>query len=229
MAITHGIFQRGVSKIHRKLDQHHDRRLNIETSSVINISDLNESVDFGDYEIDELYSATPMILFNQLHSIVTQKEKTHCTYIDVGCGKGRTLIKGLKLGFKNLIGVEFVPSIAEQGKVNLENAIQTWNLDATCEIICEDIRSFQYPKTDLILYLYNPFDSNVFEGFLENLLADLRETPRQATLIYYHSHCEKNLDDCDELERINYSLLTRMQLKILSTHDYGVWRYKHKT
>jgi len=229
MALTRQIFHKGVNKIHRGLDQYHDEKLNIETSRVINISDLNEPEDFIGYEIDELYSATPMILFNILHSIVTRKEKRESTYIDVGCGKGRTLIKGLKVGFKNLIGVEFIPSIAEQGVANVNNIIESWNLDTTCEIVCEDIRNFQYPETDLILYLYNPFDHNVFEVFLKNLLDDLGKTPRKATLIYYHSHCQDILDDCDKLERVEYSLMTRMKLKLLSTHNYGVWSYKHGT
>lgn len=227
MTSTAQLFHRGMSKIHRKLDHLQDKKFDIETSAVVNISDLDESVDFTGYEIDELYSATPMVIFNLLHSLVTRKEKRDYTYIDVGCGKGRTLVKGIQFGFKKLIGVEFVPSIAKQGVVNVNKTLDNHNDDATCDIVCEDIRHFQYPDTDLILYLYNPFDLDVFEGFLSNLLADLRRNPRQATLIYYHSHCEKVLDECDAFERLEYSFLTRMKLKLLSTHDYGTWQYKH--
>lgn len=227
MTSTRQILHGAMGKIHRKLDQYQDQKLNIETSAIINISDLNDSVDFMGYEIDELYSATPMILFNQLHSLFTDKEKQESTYIDVGCGKGRTLINGLKFGFKNLIGVEFVPSIAELGRRNINNILESQNLDVSCEIVSEDIRTFQYPETDLILYLFNPFDLSVFEVFLSNLLEDLKKNPREATIIYYHSHCEKTLDDCEALERVKYSPLSRLKLKLLSPHIYGAWRYKN--
>lgn len=221
------ILKRGISILHRRLDKRQDIKFNIETSEVINITDLTDSIDFTDYEIDELYSATPGGLFKDLHSPVSEKEKRESTYIDVGCGKGRALIKSLQFGFKNLIGVEFVPSIAEQAIINVNKTKDSWVLDATCGVVCHDIRTFQYPDTNLILYLYNPFDPTVFEVFLSNLLEDLRMNPRKMTLIYYHSHCESILDDCDELERVKYNKLTRMKLKTLSIHAYGAWRYKH--
>jgi len=215
-----------LTKVHRQIDRFHDRKLNVETSNIINISSLDEQIDFTGYNIDELYSATPFALFNMLHGPVISKDKDYATYVDVGCGKGRTLMKGIKFGFKNLIGVEFVPSIAKQANENLQKAMDGLKLKAKCEIVCQDIRTFKYPDTNLVLYLYNPFDPEVFQGFLDNLLRDLKANPRNATLIYYHSHCDKMLDDCDLLDRINYGFMTRMKLKILSNHSYGAWRFQ---
>jgi len=136
------------------------------------------------------------------------------------------LIKGLKYGFKSLIGIEFVPSIAQEAKVNLLKIVESQEVDTSCEIICCDVRAFKYPNTNLALYLFNPFDPIVFEGFLSNLLTDLERNPRDLTLIYYHSHCENLLDNCDKLERVKYGIIPRIKLKILSGHKYGAWKYK---
>jgi len=224
----HGLFKDGIGKLHRQLDRFYDRKFNVETSKIVNISSLNEQFDFTGYDIDELYSATPSALFNMLHWPVTSKEKDYATYVDVGCGKGRALIKGMTIGFKNLIGVEFVPSIAKQANENLQKSMDSLILNAKCEVVCQDIRTYKYPETDLVLYLYNPFDPIIFQPFLDNLLNDLRANPRKAKIIYYHSHCQNILDDCDMLERIDYDIMTRVKLKVLSRHSYGAWRFKHE-
>jgi len=220
------IIDKAMGKIHRNLDKLYDRKLNVETTKVVKISGLNTTVDFTEYEIDELYSATPSLLFKALHWPVTSKDKRNATYVDVGCGKGRALMQGMKYGFKTLIGVEFIPSLAEHARYNLEHAKSAPASNIECNVVCQDIRNYKYPDTDLVLYLFNPFDPVVFRGFLDNLLEDLQNSPRQATLIYYHSHCSQMLEDCDFLERIDYGYLARATLKILSTHTYGAWRFK---
>jgi len=177
----HGLFKDGIGKLHRQLDRFYDRKFNVETSKIVNISSLNEQFDFTGYDIDELYS-----------------------------------------------GVEFVPSIAKQANENLQKSMDSLILKAKCEVVCQDIRTYKYPETDLVLYLYNPFDPIIFQPFLDNLLNDLRANPRKAKIIYYHSHCQKILDDCDMLERIDYDIMTRMKLKVLSRHSYGAWRFKHE-
>jgi len=228
ISAMHGLFEVGISKIHRQLDRLHDRKLNVETSKLVKISDLNEKIDFTGYDIDELYSATPTMLFNLLHWPITSDDKDYATYVDIGCGKGRALLKGMKIGFKNLIGVEFVPSIANQATENIQKIFDKNILETKCKIVCQDIRAYKYPDTNLVIYLYNPFDPVVFKGFLDNLLNDLQANPRKTTLIYYHPHCHDLLDDCDVFERINYSFMSRAALKIFSNHSYGAWRFKHE-
>ena len=176
-----------------------------------------------------LYSGTPTLLFKDVHAPIINMDKDKVTYIDVGCGKGRVLIQALDAGFKNLIGVEFVPDIAAQSRDNMALAIGKLNDDAqksiNCQIISQDIRQYKYPNTPLILYLFNPFDPIIFQAFMDNLLKDLAENPRPMTLIYSNAHCQDILDACQELRRLEYSPLARLKLKCLSSHSYGAWEY----
>jgi len=196
-------------------------------SGKINITDLQTSVDFKGYEIDELYSGTPTLLFNTFHEPVKNTDKANTTYIDIGCGKGRALIQGIEAGFKNVVGVEFVPLIANQGRENIKTAMKMLNKDVNWEIVSQDVREYKFPATNLVLYLFNPFDASIFEVFLNNLLLDLEANPRQATLIYNHSYCAPMLDACELMERVNYSSRSKLALNFLSNHSYGAWRFKY--
>ena len=219
-----------LSRFHRLFDSAFDRQYGVETTALINISDIDGHDNlFANYDIDELYSGTPTLLFKDVHAPIINMDKDKVTYIDVGCGKGRVLIQALDAGFKNLIGVEFVPDIAAQSRDNMALAIGKLNDDTqksiNCQIISQDIRQYKYPNTPLILYLFNPFDPIIFQAFMDNLLKDLAENPRPMTLIYSNAHCQDILDACQELQRLEYSSLPRLKLKCLSSHSYGAWQY----
>ena len=86
------------------------------------------------------------------------------TFIDLGCGKGRTLLVAAGLGFRRVVGVEFAPELA---------AIATKNLEkmkiAIGAIIRGDAGEFRFPADDLVLYLYNPFSEEVMRRVVLNL------------------------------------------------------------
>jgi SAM-dependent methyltransferase len=86
------------------------------------------------------------------------------TFIDLGCGKGRTLLVASRLGFKQVIGVEFVPELAEIARANLAK-MQIDNAG----VRNADAAEFQFPDHDTVVYLYNPFSHEVLEKVIDNL------------------------------------------------------------
>jgi len=222
---TPSLFSRVISRIHRYMDYRFDLKYNIETSTNISISELQDKLDFTDYAIDELYSGTPTLLFKACHEPIMGPGKKNMTYIDIGCGKARIMIQGIETGFNRLIGVELVPSIADLGRKNIRKALTQMNKTANWDIVSQDVQSYAYPDTDLALYLYNPFDPPVFEKFLDNLINNLNANPRKMTLIYHHAYCADLLDACPVLERVKYSFWSKTMLKLFSNHSYGAWHY----
>jgi len=216
-------YYRVISRLHRYVDRKFDSRRNIETSKIVRISDLQDDVDFSDYAIDELYAGTPTCLFNDLHAPVKRKELQNITYIDIGSGKSRILIQAAEAGFDNIIGVEFSPTLAEEGRKNCEKAI-TVN-DVKWDVLTEDAKSLDYPDGDLVIFLYNPFDQAVFNAFLDNLVNNLSAKPRSLVLIYNHAHYAHLLDENTHLKRIFYPWLTRLKLKLFNPHSFGAWEY----
>jgi SAM-dependent methyltransferase len=86
------------------------------------------------------------------------------TFIDLGCGKGRTLLVAARLGFQTVVGVEFAAELVEIARINLEKA---GIVNAT--VFEQDAGQFQFPTSNFVLYLYNPFSAEILRQVLSNL------------------------------------------------------------
>jgi SAM-dependent methyltransferase len=86
------------------------------------------------------------------------------TFVDLGCGKGRTLLVASNLGFKQVLGVEFVLELAEIAKANLAK-MQI----ANAAVMHADAAEVQFSNNDTVVYLYNPFSEEVLGKVCENL------------------------------------------------------------
>ena len=85
-----------------------------------------------------------------------QEDFSSFTFIDLGCGKGRTLIVASRLGFGKVVGVEFAPGLAETARKNLAGLALH-----DVVIVQADAVDFSFPNSDLIVYLFNPFSGEV--------------------------------------------------------------------
>jgi predicted RNA methylase len=86
------------------------------------------------------------------------------SFIDLGCGKGRTLLVAAGLGFKCVIGVEFALELVEVARGNLAKM-------GIVNGIVEhaDAADYQLPRCDMVVYLYNPFSDVVMRRVVANL------------------------------------------------------------
>lgn len=97
------------------------------------------------------------------------------TFVDLGSGKGRTLLMAAELGFRRVIGVELLPELHE---VAARNVVHLTNV----ETICLDARDYEFPDEPLVLYLFNPLP----ESALENVVAKLRDFQKPLRIIYHN-------------------------------------------
>jgi hypothetical protein len=105
------------------------------------------------------------------------------TFVDLGSGKGLMMLLAAELPFRKVIGVELRKHLHETAIANLRQYrhfelqcqdIESLNLDAT---------EFEFPKDNLVLYMFNPFGREVMEKVLNNLQASMLNTPRSVVLI----------------------------------------------
>lgn len=94
----------------------------------------------------------------------------HCTFVDLGCGKGRTLIIAAEQGFTRIIGVEFAPALATIARENLA-LTQT-----IAQVIDADAMVWPLPAGPLCIYLYNPFTIEVLAPVVHQLAQRTEET-----------------------------------------------------
>lgn len=218
-------YNRVIMKFNNTVDKMYDKKRGIETCKLAFITELSDDpVDFSGFFIDELYGALPITLFDAIHSPANHLSRTDATYVDIGAGKGRMIILAAEKGYKKILGIEYVPSLAQTGIENCEIALKGMD-DVTWANEAIDATTMKYPDTDLIVFLNNSFDRPMFDDWLNNLIKDLKANPRDMTLIYNHSICSHVLDECADLERIQYSAAKKLYINALNPHPYGAWKF----
>ena len=108
------------------------------------------------------------------------------TFIDLGSGKGRTLLMASDYAFQRIIGVELLDELHEIAKQNVVTYRSDRQKCFNIEACSGDAREFQFPEEPLVLYLFNPFPEYVLKSVLENLIASLTSHPREVYVIYHN-------------------------------------------
>jgi SAM-dependent methyltransferase len=116
------------------------------------------------------------------------------TFVDLGCGKGRALLIASKLGFKQVIGIEFASEL-----VNIARANLTKLKNASAVVIHADASDFKFPDGNLMAYFFNPFREEV----MRKVVANLREcSSGKRYVIYANPMCAEVIDTSGFLSRI---------------------------
>jgi SAM-dependent methyltransferase len=110
-------------------------------------------------------------------------------FVDLGSGKGRTLLVAAEFPFRRIIGVDIASDL---NLIALENVASCRGLGArrSCiDVVSKDAGDFEFPDDPLVLFMFNPFPAAVLSRVMENLVASLVRVPRQAFLIYRKPIC----------------------------------------
>ena len=108
------------------------------------------------------------------------------TFIDLGSGKGRTLLMASSYRFERVIGMEL---LEELNAVALQNIARYHSKEQKCFAIeshVGDARYFEFPAEPTVLYLFNPFPRHIWREVLENLRESLQASPRAMYVIYHN-------------------------------------------
>jgi SAM-dependent methyltransferase len=118
------------------------------------------------------------------------------TFIDLGSGKGRALLLASMYSFTHIVGVEVQPELDAIARQNIARFSEPGQQCHNIESLCADARDYDFPLTDIVLYLFNPFPDYVLREVLTKLVGSARLHPR-AILVLYNAPFEKQ-----EFERI---------------------------
>ncbi len=138
--------------------------------------------------------------FHDFHRILGLVPIRHedLTFIDVGSGKGRALILAAQYRFKRIVGIEFMPELHQIalkniGVLRLDDRIETINIDAL---------NYPLPADPLIIYLYNPLNSNVMDPFVRRVEESLRAVPRSIWILYVNAEHASAWDTSPYFRRV---------------------------
>ena len=113
-------------------------------------------------------------------------------FIDLGCGKGGTLVLAADRGFREVIGVEFDPQLATWATRNLQRAGERRSLSCSGDIVNSDAAEYQFPNMPSLILMFNPFGEDTMRAVLRNIEESLRVHPREFYIAYFHA-VERNM------------------------------------
>ena len=133
------------------------------------------------------------------------------TFIDLGSGKGRTLLMASDYPFQRIMGVELLPSLHHTAQQNLDHYRSDTRKCFVLESICADATAFPFPEDPLVIFLFNPFPETGMRRVFANLKQSVGEHPRPVYVLYHNPLLEHVLTETGFLH------------KVASTHQYSLF------
>jgi SAM-dependent methyltransferase len=114
-------------------------------------------------------------------------------FVDVGAGKGRALLLAAELPFRKFIGVELSEELARIAQRNVARWSLVTRPKVNIRVVNGDAATFRWPRTPLLVYLYNPFACTLIAQMAENLGAAAGSGSGLVDLIYVNPTCTDTL------------------------------------
>ncbi len=163
---------------------------------------------------ERLYQPTAEEEFSAIMQHLATVNVETFTFIDLGSGKGRALLLAAMYPFAHIVGVEVQPALDAIARRNIECFDEPGQQCRSIESVCCDAREYEFPLTDIVLYLFNPFPDYVLREVLTNLVGSARCAPRQI-FVLYNAPFDKH-----EFERIPELMQT------YGTSQYSLYRVR---
>ena len=131
------------------------------------------------------YQPTEPALFHEMMARLPI-EFDQFTFIDLGSGKGRTLLMASEYPFQKIIGVELIAELHRAAEENIRAYRSPTQKCRKIEALCADASEFVFPDTSLVLYLFNPLPEAGLRRMIRNLEQSLEQSPRPVLLVYHN-------------------------------------------
>jgi hypothetical protein len=163
------------------------------------------------------YQPTESALFHEMLEALRRQSHSDLhdfVFIDLGSGKGRTLLMASDCPFRRIVGVELLPALHQAAQENLRKYKSESQKCFALESICADASEFPFPVEPTMLYLFNPFPEAGLRRMIANLERSLREHPRAVYVLYHNPLLEHVLGESSGLKKVG------------GTHQYAIYSRK---
>jgi SAM-dependent methyltransferase len=163
------------------------------------------------------YQPTEASLFHEMLEALRQQSCSDFhdfVFLDLGSGKGRTLLMASDYPFRRIVGVELLPALHQAAQENLSKYRGKSQLCFALESICADATEFSFPVEPTVLYLFNPFPESGLKKVIANLEQSVRAHPRAVYVLYHNPLLERVLSESAALQKVG------------GTHQYVIYQSK---
>ncbi len=147
------------------------------------------------------YQATDPALFREMMASLPI-EFDPFTFVDLGSGKGRTLLMASEYPFRKIVGVELIAELHRAAEENIRVYHSATDRCTQIEAVCTDACEFVFPDTPLVLYLFNPLPERALSEVLQRLEKSLARVPRPAWVVYHNPLLERALSGSTGLTKM---------------------------
>src|ERR1700733_6843950 len=151
------------------------------------------------------YQPTEFVLFHEMIGAVSVRagfDFREFIFLDLGSGKGRTLLMASDYPFRRIVGVELLSALNDAAQDNICKYRSESQKCLAMESICEDASEFAFPNEPTVLFLFNPFPESGLKRVIVNLEQSLRDHPRLVYVLYHNPLLEHVLDRSTALEKV---------------------------
>lgn len=160
------------------------------------------------------YQPTEPALFSEMLNALRQTTNLNFadfTFVDLGSGKGRTLLMASDYPFRRIVGIELIPSLHQICQENLSRYKSESQKCFSFECFCADATSFPFPEVPLVIYLFNPFPEAGLRSALGNLKQSWHNHQRPVYVLYHNPQLEQVFTQEGHFKRI------------AGTHQYSIF------
>ncbi len=160
------------------------------------------------------YQPTEPALFHEMLDALRQQPSFNFadfTFLDLGSGKGRTLLMASDYPFRRIVGVELLPSLHHTAQENLQRYQNESKQCFSLESICADATTFPLPDGPLVIYLFNPFPEAGLRRVIASLEQTLRVQPGPVYVLYHNPLLEAVMGESGALRKTG------------GTHQYSIY------
>ncbi len=118
------------------------------------------------------------------------------TFLDVGAGKGRALLCASLHPFRQAVGIEMNPTLAEIARKNIRIFEDSPNASplAPMTLLEADALEAPLPSTPTLAFMFHPFEAPVLRRFLARVEQHYADRPGSFDLLYVNAEHASVLD-----------------------------------
>lgn len=162
-------------------DHWFDWRYGTETVKEITLSRLRGLADDARSSLD-YQPARVRFLQNLLRRLDWPKGSV---FVDLGAGKGRTLLLAAQHGFRRVVGVDFSDELCEAARRNVDIFRTRVPVTSEVTIVKSDVIHYTIGDDENV-FLLSPFGGTTLQRVLGNIEHSLTRAPRDIWLIYHN-------------------------------------------
>jgi SAM-dependent methyltransferase len=125
------------------------------------------------------------------------------TFVDLGSGKGRTLLLASEYPFQKIVGVEILPELHRAAEENICAFRESTGRGGQIEATLADAYEYDFPETPLVVYLFHPLPEVGLRRVSGRLEESLRKAPRPVWIVYHNPVLDAVVSESRMLEPVS--------------------------